>query len=351
MLQLFDEATRHHDRREEVDAKQWLQVSMSVSLCRAAAIRRFGEIAALLTSACNSSFSSRLRISEHRARGVGVIGEVDLDVIFRACAPRADFRKGVPRSSDDAPAGRGESDRGGVSVPRLARQERVRRGALDEEGMQVFQLLNGVRLVASGIERTLLQACAGASRRNSMRSCRRQRAVVPEFENAWGDTPAAPPCGRGHFAESCVWRRPVRSPARRQSGFQRLRLLLAPGPICACFAAWRNRLGFLCRYRRHVCRGCGPDGAATSSEIVKRLRICGEFAPFWLRCGCITLTIRIIAFHHTIRTSAARQSRRSPSPSRSDRSARTSGFRKPLGEPAQRSSAAVKSPMLTVPGV
>ena len=47
-----------------------------------------------------------------RARGVGGTAEVDLDVILGARAPGADFRKGMPRAGDDAPARGREPDRG-----------------------------------------------------------------------------------------------------------------------------------------------------------------------------------------------------------------------------------------------
>src|SRR6185312_2060392 len=51
----------------------------------------------------------------NRACGVGMIGEVDLDVILRSGAPWADFRKRMPRAGDDAPAGGGKPDRGRVT--------------------------------------------------------------------------------------------------------------------------------------------------------------------------------------------------------------------------------------------
>ena len=51
----------------------------------------------------------------NRPSGVVVVGEIDLDVIFRAGAPWAYFRKGVPGAGDDSPAGRGEALHGGVT--------------------------------------------------------------------------------------------------------------------------------------------------------------------------------------------------------------------------------------------
>src|SRR5713226_5885054 len=84
----------------------WLQVSMSVSIEPSRPPpSAFGEIAALLTSACSAPPSSR-------PRSVGVVGKVDLDVILRPGVPRAVFREGVPRTGDDAPAGAGKADHG-----------------------------------------------------------------------------------------------------------------------------------------------------------------------------------------------------------------------------------------------
>ena len=64
-----------------------------------------GEIAALLTSACSSPFSSRCLISAIAASRVRRVGEIDLDVILRPHLPRAVLREGVARAGDHAPAG------------------------------------------------------------------------------------------------------------------------------------------------------------------------------------------------------------------------------------------------------
>ncbi len=53
----------------------------------------------------------------NRPRGVGVVGEVDLDVILRACAPRAFLREGMPRTGEDAPTGARKADHGGMADP------------------------------------------------------------------------------------------------------------------------------------------------------------------------------------------------------------------------------------------
>src|ERR1700704_5059117 len=89
----------------------WLQASMSVSIEPSRPPpAAFGEIAALLTSACSAPPSSR-------PRGVGVVGEVDLDVILRARAPRAFLREGMPRTGEDAPTGARKADHGGMADP------------------------------------------------------------------------------------------------------------------------------------------------------------------------------------------------------------------------------------------
>jgi hypothetical protein len=115
----------------------WLQVSMSVSIepSRLPPPAAFGEIAALLTSACSSPPSSRSLDLGDRARGVGVVGEVDLDVILRSHLPRAVLRKRMARAGDDAPAGGREADHGGMAdaAAGAGQQQRAARLLLELE--------------------------------------------------------------------------------------------------------------------------------------------------------------------------------------------------------------------------
>ena len=115
----------------------WLQVSMSVSMVPSRLPSgAFGEIAALLTSACSSSFSSRLRISEI-ARVVSAWSARSTSMWSSGPAPHGQISGKACREQvmTRQPA---EEKRIAVAwpMPRLAPvKSSVRRGALDEEGM------------------------------------------------------------------------------------------------------------------------------------------------------------------------------------------------------------------------
>ena len=75
---------------KKLTRKTWFQVSRSVStLPSLLPFAAFGEIAALLTSACSWPPSRRFADLVDRAQRIGGIGEVDLDVILRPRVPRA----------------------------------------------------------------------------------------------------------------------------------------------------------------------------------------------------------------------------------------------------------------------
>ena len=89
--------------------KMWCQSSREVSIepsrLPPAAL---GEIAALLTSACSSP-CRRLLVSAIACSVFSGSDEIDLDVIFRPGFPRTVFRKRMPRTGNDAPAGGGKT--------------------------------------------------------------------------------------------------------------------------------------------------------------------------------------------------------------------------------------------------
>ena len=114
-LQFLDQPARHHDRCEEIDPEH-MAPGVDIGIDRAepfapCGLRRDGGVVDECVQHAALQPPSYFR---NRARGVVVVGEVDLDVILRAGVPRAVFGKGMPRAGDDAPAGRGEADHGGV---------------------------------------------------------------------------------------------------------------------------------------------------------------------------------------------------------------------------------------------
>ena len=126
----------------------WLQVSMSVSIGAepraAVGLRRDRGV---VDQRVQLVVLQPLADFRNRARGVGVVGEVDLDVILRARRPTGSLPGKACREQvmTRQPA---EEKRITVAwpMPRLAPvRSSVRRGALDEEGMSVSQL-SGQRL-------------------------------------------------------------------------------------------------------------------------------------------------------------------------------------------------------------
>src|SRR3954464_4274072 len=80
-----------------------------------------------------------------RARGIGGGGEVDLDMVLRACVPRTILRERMPRAGDHAPAGRGETDHGGMAdaAARPGQEQRTARrvGRLRHEGLSGWSVI------------------------------------------------------------------------------------------------------------------------------------------------------------------------------------------------------------------
>src|SRR3954468_24067630 len=87
-------------------------------------------------------------------------------------------------------------------MPRLAPvKSSVRRGALDEEGMQVFQLSTWSGRLASGIEPHLRPRAVRRIATEFDAVVETERAVVPEFETGGVNAPAAPSLRARHFAD------------------------------------------------------------------------------------------------------------------------------------------------------
>ena len=95
-LELVEEPAREHDRREEVHLEYVMPIFFAgIDEPSRLPSPALGEMAALLTSACNSAVEPPLDFGD-RLDGVGCVGEVDLDVIFRAGLPRTIFGERMP---------------------------------------------------------------------------------------------------------------------------------------------------------------------------------------------------------------------------------------------------------------
>ena len=250
----------------------WLQVSMSVSIVPSReppfALRRNRGV---VDQRMQRAALEPLADFADRARGVGVIGKIDLDVILGAGVPWAIFRERMPRAGEDAPAGGREADHGGMPDAAAGAGQKQRaswRVGRKMVGMSVSQAARRHGMTS----RVLVQACAARlSRREFDAVVQAERAVVPELEAqrarcASRSSPAVAAPRRSRISP-----RPWRSPARRQNGF--------PAAATACWprrrsapasGAWRNRRRPPQRSPATRCRGCGPAGAATSSEKVTR---------------------------------------------------------------------------------
>src|SRR4051794_30353816 len=88
-----------------------------------------------------------------RAGGISGGGEVDLDVVLRARVPRTILREWMSRAGDDAPAGRGETDHGGMAdaAARSGQEQRTARrvGRLRHEGLSGWSMIR-IRRAALG---------------------------------------------------------------------------------------------------------------------------------------------------------------------------------------------------------
>ena len=115
-LQLVDQPARHHNRGEEIHPED-VAPGVDVGIDRAepsAALGLRRDRGVVDQSVQRAAFQP-LADFRNRPRGVGVVGEVDLDVVLGSRVPRAVFRKRMPRAGDDAPAGAGKADHRGVA--------------------------------------------------------------------------------------------------------------------------------------------------------------------------------------------------------------------------------------------
>ncbi len=111
-------------------------------------------------------------------------------------------------------------------------------------------------LINQGYSRTLAQACAAASRRNSMRSCRRNGRSCQNSKRVGAMRQPFHPAA-WHLADH-AWRRPPRSPLRTQTGFRAVTACWPRRRSGPASAAWRNRRRFGVGYRRHVAADADP---------------------------------------------------------------------------------------------
>src|SRR4051794_4376478 len=94
-----------------------------------------------------------------RAGGIGGGGEVDLDMVLRARVPRTILRERMPRAGDHAPAGRGETDHGGMAdaAARPGQEQRTARriaGGLRHEDLSDWSMIRTRRAaLAQSVQR------------------------------------------------------------------------------------------------------------------------------------------------------------------------------------------------------
>ncbi|GCC47718.1 hypothetical protein chiPu_0032117 [Chiloscyllium punctatum] len=106
VLQFLDQPARDHDRREEVDVENvGPGLDVGVHGAEPAAAHRLRRDRGVVDQRMQLVIVQPLPDLRDRAHGVVMAAEIDLDVIFRPGAPRANLRKRMPREGDDAPAG------------------------------------------------------------------------------------------------------------------------------------------------------------------------------------------------------------------------------------------------------
>src|ERR1700730_13166544 len=167
----------------------------------------------------------------NRPRGVVMVGEVDLDVILRSGAPRTFLRKGMTRAGDDAPAGAGKADHGGMADAATGAGQKQRApwgvGGNRHGDLSDFQ--------AQGYRRVLGQGWSGAARRNSMRSCRRNGRSCQNSNWAGATRQPLHPGGRGTSPTMCLAATLAIACSKANRLSSGCVCLLAQAPIWACF--------------------------------------------------------------------------------------------------------------------
>src|SRR5271155_1745049 len=133
----------------------------------------------------------------NRPRGVVMVGEVDLDVILRSGAPRTFLRKRMARAGDDAPAGAGKADHGGMADAAAGAGQKQRapwRVGGSRHG-------DSFRLFGSGIKPRFGPWLIRRRATEFDAVVQAERAVVPELELHRRDAPAAPAGRARHRAD------------------------------------------------------------------------------------------------------------------------------------------------------
>src|SRR6266404_6255885 len=233
----------------------WLQVSVSIEPSRLPP-SAFGEIAALLTSACSAPLSSRSRISA-------------IARVVSAWSARSTWIWSSGPASHGQSSGKGcreqvmtrqpaEEKRITVAwpIPRLAPvSSSVRRGALDEEGIngslvprharlcrastcsdlletrtwmagkRAWRLSPAMTVQVSGVEPHFTPAFGRSIAAKFDAVVQAERSVMPELEAARRDAPAAPPGRARHVADHMLGGDQRDRLFEREPAFQRLRLL------------------------------------------------------------------------------------------------------------------------------
>src|SRR6185312_2658659 len=121
-----------------------------------------------------------------RLERIGLVREIDLDVIFRSRLPRAILRKGMTRTGDDAPAGGREPFDRRVADAAACPSE--------QQGASRFFRRTGHdgANTSSGIEPRLDPWLAGLGAAEFNAVVQAERAVLPEFDDERHDAIADP---------------------------------------------------------------------------------------------------------------------------------------------------------------
>src|SRR6266404_9034696 len=291
----------------------WLQVSVSIEPSRLPP-SAFGEIAALLTSACSAPLSSRSRISA-------------IARVVSAWSARSTWIWSSGPASHGQSSGKGCREQVMTRQPALEKRitvawpmprlapvrSSVRRGVLAEFGINGSLVLRHARPCA-GHQRLPLAAEENTwlwikpdlrpwlARRRAAEFdavVQAKRPVVPEFELCGHDPPAAPPLRARYFADNVLGRDLGDRLLEGKPAFQRLRLLAGPGSDLRLFRSGREiGVGLRFRHRRHV--AADTDLAAQRLPVKQQrgLGICGQLAA--LLAGDVAVeheTVGVVALH------------------------------------------------------
>src|SRR3954454_6063530 len=200
-----------------------------------------------------------------RAGGISGGGEVDLDVVLRARVPRTILRERMPRAGDHAPAGRGETDHGGMAYAAASpgqEQRAARRiGRLRHEGLSRWSMIRTRRGFPKGscsnktlgIHPRLGPFLAGRVTAKFDAVVQAEWAVVPELDTRRRDPPAAPARRTRHLADDVLGGDLGDRLLEGEAALELLRLLARPGADLRLLRAGGEiGVGLGLGHRRHV---------------------------------------------------------------------------------------------------